>query len=83
MQGGDWQQDVVRSRSPIKWSTPQPRMDTVKDTTNPGLRDGEKNTRMLGPLLQDRLKDVKTRSYMRFRSQSRRQENLTAFHTEA
>ena len=26
----------------IKWSTPQTWMDTVKDTTGPGLRDGEK-----------------------------------------
>ena len=44
MQGGNWQQDVVRARNSIKWSTPQPRMDTVQDTTNPGENDGEKNT---------------------------------------
>ena len=33
-------------------------MDTVEDMTNPGLRDGEKNTRMLDPLLRTDWKDV-------------------------
>ena len=43
-QESGWQsaEEVVRSRSPIKWSTPLTRMDTVQGTTSPGSRDGEK-----------------------------------------
>ena len=41
---GNWQQDVVRSRSPIKWSTPQPWMDTAQGTTSPGRMMERKKT---------------------------------------
>ena len=39
---GYLQQELVCLRKMIKWSTPTTRKDTIQDTTNPGLNDGEK-----------------------------------------
>ena len=62
---GNWQQDVVRSRSPIKWSTPQPWMDTAQGTTSPG-RMMERKHRILGSPLEDKFEGCQTMDHMRY-----------------
>ena len=74
---GNWQQDVVRSRSPIKWSTPQPWMDTAQGTTSPGRMMERKNTGYLAHHWRTNLKDVKLWTIWDMKAWSRRQENPT------
>ena len=80
---GNWQQDVVRSRSPIKWSTPQPWMDTAQGTTSPGRMMERKKHRILGSPLEDKFEGCQTMDHMRYESMKQETGKPHSTHTGA